>query len=330
MRSNKKALTRKPSIFIASSSESLDVARAVRQHFDKDATVDIWSEDIFKVNTSYLETLLNRASYYDFFIAVFSGDDVATIRKAKRKITRGNVVFEFGLFLGRLGPRRTFFLAEEGTKVFSDWDGIRKASYTRRDNLVAATGNACDLIRKEMQVAENLQHFTMLPSTSLAVGYYNNFLKKVLDALQASDSFTIIERDSKGESVRETKHEIKGRHPTIHVMLPRKLGDLQPEILRQRASNYRQISVTTAFRPFPFYVSGEVDKQVGAITLFDIPTTMLSSRIAIEHIFTSDFLARENTRQILEDREIANFERTLRIMVPDSIEKEFFRFSILE
>jgi len=111
-------MSRKPSIFIASSSESLDVARAVKQHFDKEATVDIWSEDIFKVNSGYLETLLNRASYYDFFIAVFSADDVATIRKAKTKITRGNVAFEFGLFLGRLGPHRTFFMAEEGTSVF--------------------------------------------------------------------------------------------------------------------------------------------------------------------------------------------------------------------
>jgi hypothetical protein len=113
-------------------------------------------------------------------------------------------------------------------------------------------------------------------------------------------------------------------------MLPRKLGDLEPELLRQRAANYRQINVDTAFRPFPFYVSGKIGRQAKAVTLFDIPTTMLSSRIAIEHIFTPDFLARENTRQILEDREIANFERTLRIMVPDSIEREFFKFSVLE
>lgn len=323
-------MTRKPRLFVASASESLEVAHAVKQNFEKDAIVDIWSEDIFKVNSSTLETLLNRAGYYDFFIAVFSADDTTIIRKTKAKITRGNVVFEFGLFLGRLGPHRAFFIAEEGSKVFSDWDGVTRASYSRRENLVAATGTACNLIRKKMRDAEKLQHFTMLPSTSLAIGYYDNFIKKVLESFQSVEHFTIIERDSKGVPIKETKHTIKDRYPTIHVMLPRRLSDLEPEILKQRTSSLRQIKVDTAFRQFSFYVSGKISKTKKKITLFDIPTTMLSSRAAIDHIFSKDFLASDNNRQVLEDREIANFERTLRIMVPDSIEKEFFKFSVME
>ena len=63
--------------------------------------------------------------------------------------------------------------------------------------------------------------------------------------------------------------------------------------------------------------------------LFDIPTTMFASYLAIKRIFTDEFLERENNFKLIESREIANFERTLRILVPDKIEKNFFRFSVL-
>ena len=61
-------------VFIMSSSEAKPIARAVKRHFDAEADVDVWDEDIFQLNRSYLETLINRASYYDFAIAVFASD----------------------------------------------------------------------------------------------------------------------------------------------------------------------------------------------------------------------------------------------------------------
>jgi predicted nucleotide-binding protein len=64
---------RRPNIFVASSQEALPVARAVKQNFDNEADVDIWDENIFNPNRSYLETLLNRASYYDFVTLAVDG-----------------------------------------------------------------------------------------------------------------------------------------------------------------------------------------------------------------------------------------------------------------
>ena len=63
--------------------------------------------------------------------------------------------------------------------------------------------------------------------------------------------------------------------------------------------------------------------------LFDIPTTMFASYLAIKRIFTDEFLERENNFKLIESREIANFERTLRILVLDEIEKNYFKFSVL-
>ena len=321
--------TRRPNIFIASSKEALPIARAVKANFDNEADVDIWSEDIFKANRNYLDTLLNRASYYDFFIAVFTPDDEAKIREQVVRVTRDNVIFEFGLFLGRLGPDRSFLVVQEGVEMFSDWSGIETAKFHIRDNLVAAVGGACNRIRQEMEVAERLQHFTMLPSTPLAIGYYNNFLKRVFEAFEFSNELQIIERDSHGNETSRTTHRITNQRPTIHVMLPSKLGDLESTALKRRTVAYKQISVSTQHRAFPFYIQGDIGSDADNVTLFDVPTTMLSSKIAIEHIFSDEFLARENTRQHLESREIANFERTLRIMVPEQIEADSFKFSVL-
>jgi hypothetical protein len=195
---------------------------------------------------------------------------------------------------------------------------------------MSAVRTACERIRKEIDVAEKLAHFTMLPSTSLAIGYCNNFLRRVFDAFDDSDTFSIVERDDRGNIIRETSHPIADGRPQIHVRLPRRLHDLESERLKERTRTYRQIAVTTRFREFPFYISGNPTPNVSEMKLFDIPTTLLSSKIAIERIFAAEFLARENTAEHLESREIANFERTLQLMMPDKFEHEYLKLAVLE
>src|SRR5262249_14146637 len=154
------------------------------------------------------ETLLNRASYYDYCIAVFAADDAANIRGQAVKIPRDNVILEFGLFLGRIGPNRTFLIVDEEVKLFSDLDGIAVAKYRASSDPVSAVAGACELIRKEITGAGKLPHFTMLPSTSLAIGYCNNFLRRVFDAFDDTDTFSIVERDRRGNIYSETSHPI--------------------------------------------------------------------------------------------------------------------------
>jgi hypothetical protein len=288
-------LGQRRTLFIISSKEAKDIAAAFKQNFDNEADVDAWDEDIFKVNRNYLNTLLNRASYYDFAIGIFAADDAATIRRKRVKVPRGNVIFKFGLFLGRLGPDRAFLVREEGVDPLSDWSGIETASFRRRDNLVAAVRVACDRIREEMAVADKLEHFSMLPSTSLAIGYYNNFLKRVFDAFEVSDMFSVVMRDDRGQIVEENSYLITERRPLIHVKLPQHLSDLEPERLKRRTSRYRRIAVSTELREFPFYIENPTKSASETMNFFDIPITMLASKIAIERSFTHEFLARDNT-----------------------------------
>lgn len=326
-RMSKAPASRRPNIIVISSREAVDVARAIKQNFDSEADVDLWDEGVFPANRGYLDTLLDRASYYDFVIAAFTADDSAIIRKRQVRITRGNVIFEFGLFLGRLGLNRSFFVLEEGVELFSDWSGVVTASFKRRDNLIAAVGGACQKIRAEMGVAETEQRFTMLPSTALAIGYYQNFVRRFIKAFNSSIEYTVSENDHQGNALHTTTHKITKRGPILHVLLPGRLQDLEAERFR---GHYKQIMVRTSGTNefFRLYTRSKLNGSK-SIVFFDVPATMLASKIAIERSFSDDFLARQNTAQHLEDREIANFERTLRLMVSNDVEKERFKLSVL-
>ncbi|GAB3639308.1 hypothetical protein GCM10027422_48990 [Hymenobacter arcticus] len=316
------------SIFIGSSSEGLAVAKAVKSNFDHTADVDIWTENIFSVNRSTLDSLINRASFYDYAIFILTPDDEATIRRKKKKVARDNVIFEFGLFLGSVGLNRAFIIKEESVYTFSDFQGITIPTYRHRENLVAAVGDACTQIEREIGVSEKLYNFSQLPSTSLAIGYYLNFLSKVKEAFTTISEFEVVEKNSTGDVISSKKMQVTDRYPSITVLLPQKLSELQPAILKRKTHNLKQIIVNSTYRPFPFYIEGDINENT--FNFFDIPTTLLSSHEMIGKIFTPEFLARDNNSDRIQRREIANFEKTLRILVPDDVEDKFIKFSILK
>lgn len=78
----------RPSIFVASSVAGLRVAEAVKSNFDRTADVDIWTQNVFALNKSALDTLINRASFYDFAIFVLTPDDRATVKGQEQMIPR--------------------------------------------------------------------------------------------------------------------------------------------------------------------------------------------------------------------------------------------------
>jgi hypothetical protein len=317
----------KPSVFIASSGKSKPLAEAVKLQFEAEADVDIWTENIFKLNEGALDTLLNRASYYDFFIALFAADDKVTLDTGEKDAVRDNVIFEFGLFLGRIGIHRTFFILEEGVDLFSDWKGITTTRFVRRDNLVAALGASCIRIRESMKVAERLFDYTILPSTALAIGYYHNFLGPVLEAFQRESSIEVIGKDKQGNETRFVQ-EIRNHWPTIEIRTPRNLRALSREVLNIRTKDYKQLILKTKVRPFPFYVQGRFGEKA-SLHLFDIPTTLLASYFTIQAVFSPAFLASEHNLQRLMDREIRNFEKTLSRLIPDDIEQKVYSFRVI-
>ena len=91
------------SIFIASSSESLDLARAIKDNLDRDADVTVWDEGTIVIGNYTLDALLQRTIDFDFGVFVLSPDDLITQRDRQQAMVRYNVLFEFGLFVSELG-----------------------------------------------------------------------------------------------------------------------------------------------------------------------------------------------------------------------------------
>lgn len=143
----------KPTLFIGSSSESLDVAYAAQKNLDDVAEVIVWKQGIFELTKFYLESLLDALEDTEFALFVFSPDDLTRIRGDEVRTTRDNVVFELGLFVGRLGRHRSFILMPAGVSDFhlpTDLLGIGTATFqppTRPDRLQAALGPACHDVR---------------------------------------------------------------------------------------------------------------------------------------------------------------------------------------
>ena len=149
-----------PSLFIGSSTEGFDVAREIELQLQNDAITTIWKNDVFNLGMSPLESLMNSLDQFDFAVMILSPDDFLESRDDSYSSPRDNVIFELGLFMGRLGRSRTFILIESGAgiKLPSDLLGIILAPYRIRSDLAAALSPTCTLIIKAIRSLGYSEH----------------------------------------------------------------------------------------------------------------------------------------------------------------------------
>ena len=142
-----------PTIFVGSSTEGLEFARAIRSLLKADAELTLWNEGFFRVGHVFVDTLINAVARFDFAILVLTPDDLVQTRNVESFGPRDNLLFELGLFMGRLGRARTFIVhqADIGMKIPSDLAGVTTAQYEwpRADGSYrSAVGPACDSVRE--------------------------------------------------------------------------------------------------------------------------------------------------------------------------------------
>ncbi|NOU45888.1 MAG: nucleotide-binding protein [Bacteroidales bacterium] len=151
----------KPKIFVGCSSESINIAYSLQENLEFDAHITIWSQNIFHLTESTLDSLLKALPEFDFAIFIFKPEDTIILRNEEKTVVRDNIIFEFGLFLGKLGKERVSFLTPRNTSNFhlpTDLIGITPGTYDnlRIDNLNASLEPFCNKIRKK------LNHFSIM------------------------------------------------------------------------------------------------------------------------------------------------------------------------
>jgi hypothetical protein len=146
----------KPQVFIASSVEGLGVAYAIQENLEHDVEATVWRQGVFSPGDTILSRLLQSLDDWEFGIFVFTPDDLVKIRGAEESSVRDNVLFELGVFIGRLGADRNFIVRprmSEPPRMPTDLTGVICADYesNRQDeNLGAATGPASNAIRRSI------------------------------------------------------------------------------------------------------------------------------------------------------------------------------------
>jgi cytidyltransferase-like protein len=154
-------------IFIASSSKSRGWATDLQELLDTEMPGNyqfvVWHQDVFRPSSFIFSDLENAASTCSAAIFIFAPDDNIIINDETKKITRDNVIFELGLFVGHLGIDRTIVLSSSDTssyRLLSDIDGLGTVRFSFKPhddgNRIAALGPAANRIKRHLwQVLEH-------------------------------------------------------------------------------------------------------------------------------------------------------------------------------
>jgi predicted nucleotide-binding protein len=142
-----------PIMFVGSSVEGLAVAREIEAALKHDQViVRLWTNGVFGPSAVPIESLLQQVEQADFALFVFGPDDRIQSRDEAHAAPRDNVVFELGLFMGRLGRDRVFMVRDQDIdlKIPSDLTGVRPITYKCKPGCTPSdfVGTVCTELRK--------------------------------------------------------------------------------------------------------------------------------------------------------------------------------------
>jgi len=124
-----------PKMFIGSSTEQLKTAEHLQVNLGDRIVMSVnWTQSgIFEYNDAPLDSLIDAVNNSDFACFFIEPDDIIITRGEEKTSLRDNVIFELGLFLGRLGKKRVFIIKNRDIKDLnlpSDFAGIHFLNYS--------------------------------------------------------------------------------------------------------------------------------------------------------------------------------------------------------
>ncbi|HSS50658.1 MAG TPA: TIR domain-containing protein, partial [Thermoanaerobaculia bacterium] len=168
-------------------------ARALEFQLSQDAESTVWTDGVFEPSVGTLESLANALDRFDFAALVLTPDDLVVSRDSSCLAPRDNMMFELGLFMGRLGRSRTFVVASQDSRLRlpSDLAGVTLIRFDpdRRDgNTRAALGPAATLIRQAIRDLgyTDTREFRRLSSATRDMESISGHAEKLLHPLAKS------------------------------------------------------------------------------------------------------------------------------------------------
>src|SRR6266508_5239235 len=121
----------RPAVFIGSSSKALGVARALHSLLDRVSDPMVWTAGVFESSKTNIEALESSLSKFAFAVFIMIPNDVVIMRDKPTPAVRDNVLFEVGLFMGRLVRNRCFLVhpRRQAQRLPTDIDGLVLLDY---------------------------------------------------------------------------------------------------------------------------------------------------------------------------------------------------------
>ena len=88
--------------FIGSSTESVTAAEAIQRNLRTWCFPEIWSQGIFTLSSTGIESLERQLPQYAFAVFLLTPDDISLYRGQESPVPRDNLVLEVGLSIGGL------------------------------------------------------------------------------------------------------------------------------------------------------------------------------------------------------------------------------------
>lgn len=294
----------KKRIFIGSSSESLEYANKVKKLFSRNFDCTIWNKDFFVLNKSTYETLVKRSIAFDYAIFIGGKDDfIKKSETRKAKIApRDNVYLEFGLYAGILSPARTFFIIEKGCDIASDLNGISLCFFENDTDLKSC----CEKIREQIKKESKIARVGLLPSLSLAIGYYENFLKDTCYKI----------KEMKEISVNESKYNVSNLRKELKIVIPSDVETSWYSIAKcyYESNNYLEYNIGST-KNFYIRLDFESLNNEEKLSFVDIPQTLTSSFKTVDYIAGKDFLGEDELLIAAKRKEIDSFVEALQLKI---------------
>jgi predicted nucleotide-binding protein len=143
-----------PILFIGSSVEGIPLAKELKKCLKHDDVIPRpWYQDgVFGPSRYTISDLMLQVAEADFAVFIFGPDDQIHSRGKDHFTPRDNVIFEMGLFMGKLGRERVFMVMEHKAdlKIPSDLTGVNPITYVCKKGctLTDYAGDVCADLEK--------------------------------------------------------------------------------------------------------------------------------------------------------------------------------------
>lgn len=199
---------------------------------------------------------------------------------------------------------------EEGIKLPTDLLGITYLSYKteNKDGVKLPDVNfesQLEELKKSVNEKFSLAHFGLLPSTIIAISYFENFVKPLVGEFARLDDNGIFRIDNRSYNSVKFK-----------IIIPE---SIDVDMTRQakfyfNKNRYQLCNLEHPYRSFPIYVNPKTlnDEQY---TIYDIPTILSVLNKTLDAYFRVGHIGKTQEHILAEKKEINNFKKVLSILI---------------